>query len=270
MWLDTPDQWEKLAALLVKKGEAGIDSETYNQPNRTSPQHRTKISHWSIAVLSDTLHSRGYNIAKGVALPPVAFENARLRAALQQIQLYAHNAPHDHHSFANEGLVLDIQDTLQWTRVAVPGKRSYGLKTHISSKGVPSIGVEEWALGKPRRPDFKQLVSHEEDVVVVKTSTTKACICGKQPCRSRSTSEWWDESTGWFKKHERVESVVETRTVKKVKATWEVTDFNPEHPRWKEWLDYVIVDAVSGIELVSWLRNVKPPNNPYPWRGVSK
>ncbi len=266
MWLDSEEKWEKLAGALLKAGEAGIDSETYNQPNRTSPQHRTKVHHWSLGLLSNTLHPRGYRLAKGVALPRIAFENEKLRAALKQIKLWAHNAPHDYHSFANEGLVLDIQDTLQWARVAVPGRKDYGLKTHVGPKGIPKLGMEEWALGKKRREDYKQLVSYERDVEVVKSKKDMSCVCGKKPCRARSTSEWFDEDTGWFKPHTRVETVTETKTIKTVKAIWEVTDFGPEHPRWQRWLDYVVADAVSGIELVDWLRNIKPAKVPYPWQ----
>lgn len=259
-WLDKEEQWATLATALLKKGEAGIDSETYNQPNRTSPQHRTKVHHWSIGVLGERLHPRGYKLAYGVALPRDAFFFEPLRNALKTIRLWAHNAPHDYHSFANEELDLAIQDTLQWARVAVPGKRDYGLKTHGNK-----IGMEQWALGKAQREDFLTLMKHNVEVEVVKSKQTKFCLCGVAGCRSRATSTWWDESTGWFKQHEKRTESVETRTVKVVEARWDVPDFNPGHERWDRWLAYVVADAVSGIELVDWLRNIKVINRPYPW-----
>ena len=260
-WLDRPEQWARLADALVKKGEAGIDSETYGQPNRTSPQWRTRIHCWSIAVLGDVWSPRGYRHAHGVALPREAMENAELRAAIAGIKLWAHNAPHDRHSFANEGLELEIADTLQWARVAAPGHRDYGLKT----KGV-KVGMETWALGKKGRDGFTDLVKYSVEEVHSKVQRSRVCVCGARPCRSRQTSDWWDSELGWFRKHERIEVVTEVPVTKVVEKRYEVPDFVPGHPRWEPWLDYVVVDAVSGIELVDWLRNLKTGSRPYPWR----
>lgn len=261
-WLDKPEQWDRLADKLIAKGEAGIDSETHNQPNKTSPQHRTKIHCWSIAILGPVVHPRGFHVAHGVALPREAFESVRLREALRTIKLWAHNALHDQHSFSNEGLDLDIEDTLQWARVAVPGKGDYGLKSHGEFK----IGMEQWALGKPRREDFLTLIKYDAEETSIKLKKEKSCVCGAKPCRSRQTSEWWDQDKGWFAKHERIEVVTEVPVTKVVHKRYEVPDFVPTHPRWPQWLDYVVADAVSGIEIVDWLRNIKAVSRPYPWR----
>lgn len=261
-WVDDPTRWEALAVALLKAGEAGIDSETYGQPNRTSPQHRTKISHWSIAVVGTRKSSRGYSLASGFGLPPSAFKQpGPLRDALQSITLWAHNAPHDEHSFKNEGLELAIQDTLQWSRVAAPAHQDYGLK----GKGT-KVGMEQWALGKKVRKGFMDLIKYVETETSYRPRTEKRCICGAVPCRYRQTSQWWDDKLGWYRLHERQEVVIQTEVVRDVEKRWEVTDFKPGHPRWSDWLDYVIVDAVSAIELVSWLRELRQPDLVYPWR----
>lgn len=260
MWLDRPEQWDRLAGKLLAAGEAGIDSETYNQPHKTSPQHRARVHCWSIGVLGPTQNPRGYRQGHGVALPVSALTHYKLREALQQIALYAHNAPHDIHSFANEGLVLDITDTLQWSRVAVPGKPGYGIKSHGATQG-----LEAWALGKPDRADFLTMVKYQATEVVTKRKTIKRCVCGAEPCRKRGASEWFDDALGWFRPHERQETVVETQTERQVERRYEITEFVPGHPRWDAWVAYAVADAVSGIEIVDWLRNLRVRDTSYPW-----
>lgn len=260
-WLDKPEQWERLSEALLRAGEAGIDSETYNQPNRTSPQHRTKVWCWSVGLLGTKRSTRGYRFAHGVALPREALENVRLRKALQETKLFAHNAPHDIHSFANEGLGLDITDTLQWARVVCPGRTDYGLKSH----GL-KIGMEQWALGKPLRAGFMDLMCYEVMEDVDKKTKVKVCLCGVKGCRARQTSDFWDEDTGWFKKHSRTEETVTVKISRLVKKRYDVPDFVEGHPRWLPWLDYVVVDAVSGIEIKDWLVNRNPERLVYPWQ----
>lgn len=253
MWLDKVSQWDRLIPKLLAADEAGFDTETYNQPYKTSPQHRTKIHCWSIAILGPTFLPRGYHRAGGVVLPRSALDYEPLVFALRAITLWAHNAPHDEHSARNEGLGLVVHDSLQWARVAVPGMRDYGLKE-----------MRVWALGKPARKDYKTLMSYVGTETVERQRTTRRCLCGKVPCRSKSTSQWQDPSGTWLQ-HERVEVRESVQVQREVKKMWEAPDMVPGHPLFPEWEDYSRIDAEDGIEIVDWLRHRKPGNQVYPW-----
>lgn len=247
-----------MARALLAAGEAGIDSETHGQPDRTSPQHRAQVHHWSIAVLGATESPRGYRLASGAVLPVAALGYDPLVAALKAVKLWAHNAPHDYHAFRNGGVELEIDDTLQWLRVAVPGMKEYGLKA-----------VERWALGKPARPDFLEVVTHPVAVYRTTTRHETRCACGKVPCRARSTSDFYDQILGVWRPHRRDEVAIETTHESIVDQRWDVTEFGPGHPRWDTWLHYALTDAVSGIELVSWLRNKRYKETRYPWQATT-
>lgn len=254
MWLDDPDRWPRLADALERAGEAGIDTETYGQPDRTSPQYRARVHCWSIGLLTGRLSPRGYHVATGVVLPRAALDNRRLVEALGRIRLFAHNAPHDHHALKNEGVDLEITDTLQWLRVAVPGMQDYGLKA-----------AERWALGHPAREGFLDLVKHAVTVIRARRQVEDGCICGKKPCRARRSAEWWDQEAGWFRPHTRVRVRRFLPVPKVVEERWEVPEFLPGHPRWAAWLAYSLADAVHGMELVDWLRRRRQVAAPYPW-----
>lgn len=257
MWLDQPEQWDKLALALRKAGEFGIDTETYGQPDRTSPQHRARVWCWSIGVLGPDRSPRGYRVAHGRVLPVAALEHPALRDVLADpaVRKWAHNSPHDYHSISNMGVdIAGLEDTLQWARVAVPGMAGYGLKE-----------MEQWALGKPARETFLQVVTRPVEVVRVTYRKEKACVCGKKPCRARGASEWFDAELGWYRLHERVEVKVATEHRRMVDQRWAVTDFAPGHERWDRWLAYSLADAVSGMEIVDWLRSRRYPTRKYPW-----
>lgn len=147
-----------------------------------------------------------------------------------------------------------LEDSLQWARVAVPGLGDYGLKA-----------MEQWALGKPARESFLDVVTHTVEVVRTTYRKEKRCACGKVPCRARSTSEWFDEAQGWFRPHERIEIQLPTEHRRMVDQRWDVTEFVPGHERWERWLAYSLADAVSGMEIVDWLRNRRQRPRPYPW-----
>lgn len=255
MWLSDPAKWPLLADKLLAAGEAGIDSETYAQPDKTSPAHRARVHCWSLGLLTARRNPRGYRHAVGVSLPWEAINSPKLREALLTIKLWAHNAPHDYHSFANMGLTLSIEDTLQWLRVTCPGRKDYGLKD-----------AEGWALGLPSRPSFLDLVKHDVDHVRARSKKHRGCICGKTPCRAKEVSDWWDAERGWWRPHTRVEWRVFTPVHSMVEERWDVTEFNPAHERWLKWVDYMEADAVHGIELVDWLRNRRQQKVVYPWK----
>lgn len=264
-WVDDPVKWDRLAAKLLAAGEAGIDTETYGQPDGQSPQHRAKVHCWSLGLLTDQRSPRGYRKAVGVVLPRRALDHTPLREALASVKLWAHNAPHDQHSLANEGVALEIEDTLQWLRVAVPGRRDYGLKD-----------AEQWALGYPPRPGFLDMVKYTGTETKARRRKERGCICGEKPCRARSTSDWLRDDGVWMP-HLRVEWKVFTPVVREVERRYEVTDFVPgvrlspldwngrQLDRLEEWWAYSLADAVRGIELVDWLRNRRQVVPPYPW-----
>lgn len=151
-----------------------------------------------------------------------------------------------------------LQDSLQWARVAVPGLRDYGLKE-----------MEQWALGKPPRPSFLDVVTHQVEVTrtTIRHEKRNKCICGKQPCRSKQTAEWWDQDRGWFRLHTREQEVIAIPTEHRrlTDVRWDVTEFVPGHERWEQWLAYSLADAVSGIEIVDWLRHRRYRELKYPW-----
>ena len=281
MWLERPDQWDKLAEHLRAAGEFGFDTETHGQPDKTSPQHRARVHCWSVGLLTATRSPRGYRRAVGRVLPGVALHHPALRAVFADaaIRKWAHNAPHDRHAAENEGVeVRGLEDSLQYLRVAVPGRTEYGLKA-----------AEFWALGYGPRPSFMEMVSYKATVVNSRRRRESGCVCGKNPCRARSTSDWLDDDGCW-RQHTRVAWSVLTPVERQVPARYAVTDFvpgaslapltweptrdKPSPPGWWKgtpidrlaaWWDYSLADAVRGMELVDWIRGLKPAKLVYPW-----
>lgn len=269
-YLDNPDKWPVLASRLRAAGEFGTDTETYGQPNKTSPQFRTKIHCWSVAVLTKQDSGKGYRKAVGVVLPAEALSCPDLVEVLEDktIAKWAHNAPHDIHSFYNHGIkIANCNDSLQWLRVVCPGQRNYGLKPW-------SI----WGLGYGARPTYKELVTYKKTIIQAKRKIEKGCICGTTPCRKRSNTEWLSGS-GIYLPHTRVTWRRFTPTAKVVDATYEITQFVPgaslepflwggrSVDRLTAWWEYSLEDSVQGIEGVDWIRNMvnKQQKPRYPW-----
>lgn len=281
MWLERPDQWDKLAEHLRNAGEFGYDTETYGQPDKTSPQHRARVHCWSVGLLSAVRSPRGYRRAVGRVLPLAALLSPAIRAVMADgsIRKWAHNAPHDRHATENEGVeIRGLEDSLQYLRVACPGRLDYGLKA-----------AEAWALGYGPRPTFMDMVSYQATVVHARRRRERGCTCGANPCRARSTSDWLDVDGEW-RPHTRVAWSVFTPISRLVPARYDVTDFVPgaalapitwaptkdkqTAPAWwagkpidrlAAWWDYSLADAVRGMELVDWMRGLKPGKVVYPW-----
>lgn len=268
-WLAQPEQWTALGKRLQTIGEFSLDTETYGQPDKTSPQHRAVVHCWSIGVLTKQRHPRGYFIATGVVLPAAALDNDEIRAALANPNLrkWAHNAPHDYHSIVNRGVEVNgLEDTLQYLRVAVPGMNQYSLKP-----------VSQWALGKPPRPTFKEVTGYQTIVARSTWRASRRCTCGRVPCRAKGTSDWFDPKLGWWRFHEREEIRTETKHEREVTQYYAMTDFVPGAnlkplvwhdqtiERMKAWDDYSLEDSIDGMELVSWLRSRPVRVIPTPW-----
>lgn len=174
--------------------------------------------------------------------------------------------------------VAALEDSLQYLRVACPGRTNYGLKE-----------AEHWALGYPARPGFLDLVSYQREVRYAKGRAERGCICGSTPCRARQASDWLD-SDGVWRPHTRVTWKVFVPQLRMEPSRFAVTDFvpgailppliweaskkKPIAPSWWKgtpidrlaaWWEYSLADAVRGIELVDYIRNLKPVKVVYPW-----
>jgi hypothetical protein len=290
LYVGDPAKWPAVAEWLRTAGERdgfGYDTETYGQPDKTSPQHRARIHCWSVGVLTETRSPRGFRRAVGRVLPVEALSFGPIREVLEDARYakYAHNSPHDYHSTRNAGVeIAGLVDTLQWLRVAVPGMREYGLKA-----------AEQWALGYPSRPEFRDMRVYEAVEVHARRRKERGCICGKTPCRAKQASDWLDADGVW-RPHLRVEWKVFTPEQRTVRRRLEVPEFvpgaqlpplswlPPERPkkgqvvrppswwrgkaldRWEQWEHYTVADAVHGIELKDWLCNLKHKELSYPWQ----
>ena len=272
MWVTDPAALDRLAARLLTAGRAGFDTETFGQPDRCSPQYRAQIHCWSVAILGPNRCPRGYRRAGGVVLPAAALDHPALLDALRAIELWGHNAPHDEHAAKNRGTDLTVHDTLQWLRLACPGRPGYGLKE-----------AEVWALGKKPRPDFDVMTQHEVPDPWYSTRHVKRCRCGAEPCRKPSKSTF--ERDGETLHHDRLKVPVRTLHERTKVERYPVTAFVPgavmdpvvwngkTEDRMALWWDYSAADAVSAIELVDWLETtVHPaasragaPGREYPW-----
>lgn len=268
-YLDDPIKWPILASKLRAAGEFGYDSETYGQGEDLSPQHRAKIHCWSVGILTSVRSARGFRHAVGFVLPVAAFDCIEIREVFADynIRKWAHNAPHDYHSTRNIGVDINgLQDSLQWFRVAFPGRFNYGLKT---------IATRE--LGYPERPKFDELMEYEDTEIHAKRTIEKGCICGVRPCRQRSNKEFLDND-GVYRYHTRVSWRHIHPFPKIVSKRYNVTDFVPgailkpllwrgtEIDRLKAWWEYSGSDAIQGIEGVDWLRgHCDKQEIKYPW-----
>jgi hypothetical protein len=199
-------------------------------------------------------------VAQGAVLPREALEHVGLRRLLERedVPKLAHNAPHDWHALVNEGVdVAGLRDTLQWARLQLPGLPwGYGLKS-----------LEVHLLGKPERPGFREVVALQYRVAVARRRVEKGCVCGRVPCRAKSTSDWLDADLGAWRPHTRV-------TWRRFRCEWadrvrlrSVDEMVPGCPDWDRWVAYALADAVGVVELADYLGNRKPrwDEGAYPW-----
>lgn len=295
-YLDREDQWNALATAINRATEAGdpvgIDSETDGQDQDQSPQYRAQVVVFSVGLLGQSVSPRGFRYATGAVLPRAALENTTLVAALQAADLRGHNGPHDYHAFLNAGVQFPITDTLQPLRVLVPGMGDYGLKA-----------VERWALGKPSRPEYRDMVHYRGLFPVERSTTVSRCTCSLAgypiPCHRQKKSTF--EVAGRALHHLRWDIRVPRTEMVERSAVYSIREFVPGAvlepivwrptkrngrvsttpawwrglpiPRWDAWLNYAGADAVSAAELADWmLRYKQDPRKvlDFPWVDSAK
>lgn len=224
-WLDTEAGWADLAADAERSGApVGWDTETYgHNVKESSPAFRARVDVWSLGVARWRRGVTAAPVYEGYVLPADALRRGPLRALLEspRVVKVAHNARHDLHAAANEGVtVAGVTDTLETARLAYPGLPSYTLKA-----------LRVAVLGKPAREGFRDLTRPEP---VRRDRARVVCVCGKSGCRRKSEGhvQWTETVTTWTKGVPvPVEAIV------------------PGHPRWTEKLEYAAEDAVDAPEL---------------------
>jgi hypothetical protein len=230
-FLDNPGDHEALATVIREARLCGWDTETYGHNVREStPAFRAKIDEWSLAVrlVSAPPTARGYRPCVGFALPLSALLSGPLRAVLEDpiVVKVAHNARHDVHAAANYGVVVrSVRDTLDLARLVYPHLKEFNLKA-----------LRQSALGKPVRDTFRILTEDEVTQVPV---PYLACLCGKPGCRRSKR----DKKTG---EEHRLVGCMKYKTVK---VPVGIQDIVPGHKRQQAKIDYMVDDAVDGLEL---------------------
>lgn len=149
-----------------------------------------------------------------------------------------HNAHHDQHSFANEGIEIgEVYDTLDSVRLLWPAlETGYTLKS-----------CRVALLGKDGRELFKELTSPQE-VPVVTYKDFKWCACGNEKCRK--TEKKWGAIHA---KRIIKEEVHSTR-----KEPCPIESIQPGHARWTRKVEYSGEDAADGLELYDLIQRRLP------------
>lgn len=228
-YLNSRESWERLLSKLIDKGEVGLDTEF--------DKDTTSVTVWSIAAFPKdaVTNHNGYREAVGFVLPKEALLVFEPLLTSTKCVKWLHNAPADTRSvYDTTGIIIrNARCTLQYSRVAWPGLKSYALKP-LSAK----------ALKKPSRPDFEEVMAYERTLEIVKKKKTKVCSCGEPKCRKR-------------KGHTKQEVITSVTNYKTIKDKYSPSDMHPEHENWVRWVAYAMEDAVDALELADLLNNMK-------------
>lgn len=238
VYLDKPEQWVELAAVLRGAGEFGLDTEFSGVDlGVKSPVGRARIHVWSVAVRTPEMDPRGFHRCRGWVLPAAALECPELVAVLERLvtRKVVHNQSVDAHALATHGITLrggiNSLGYIRWKRPGLinnPGR--FALKPLMLS-----------LLGREPVCTFKQLCSWERVVLVStwKTKVAKHCECGAPQCRKRAGD------------HRKIETPEEHETVKEVtqRGTYELAEIVPGHERWDLLVRYALDDAVAALQV---------------------
>lgn len=228
-WLDTEKEWDELVRILEKKRIFGLDSEFVGVDFKAGDScvNKAEIHVWSVGVLTDQLHPRGYRVAKGAVLSRRALQYDPIRKLLEDPAILkpAHNSNVDVHAFYNAGVdVQGIINTLGLARWMFPGRKTFNLD---------DLGTDYLGVGKTE--SFDDLFRRPNMITVIKEKIVKVCDCGVEGCRKRkghnkteiTVQEEVDKQQGWYYEDQRI--VV------------------PGHPLWERYEAYARRDATLAM-----------------------
>lgn len=255
-WLDTEKEWDELVRILEKKRIFGLDSEFVGVDFKAGDScvNKAEIHVWSVGVLTDQLHPRGYHVAKGAVLSRRALQYDPIRKLLEDPAILkpAHNSNVDVHAFYNAGVdVQGIINTLGLARWMFPGRKTFNLD---------DLGTDYLGVGKTE--SFDDLFRRPNMITVIKEKTVKVCDCGVEGCRKRkghvaddgtvithnkteiTVQEEVDKQQGWYYEDQRIVVPAGYR----VDGVIPVVDpTSPGHPLWERYEAYARRDATLAM-----------------------
>lgn len=212
--------WRRVIETCKRAGLVGFDTETFGHDVETSTTPwRAKVHVWSLAVLTSSLHPRGFQRAKGVVLPVHALDCRVVRDFLEDsnVRKVAHNAPHDVHAVGNHGInVRGWVDSLPRARMVFPDAGKFGLKSLCK------------LVGRELTP-YEKVLTMDVDVPFA----ARRCPCGVDKCSRRS------------KGHGKADVTV----LRRLPRLQPLETVVPGHPLWEGLVSYAEEDAVTALEL---------------------
>jgi hypothetical protein len=252
VYLATEREWVRCAERISTESAIGLDSEftgvDFGQGQ--SCVNRAKIHVWSIGILTNQLHPRGYKTAVGCVLPAIAIPTFRGILENPSIVKAIHNAPVDVHAFYNAGVdVVGVVNTLSLGRWALPGRQRYNLDDVCTD-----------CLGAGKADSFDSLFKRTKYIDVTKTKNIehRRCLTCGEPgveangfigveCRRR---KYPHIQTRWT-----VEESVTTQR-KDGSYYYDQSLVISGHELWERYVEYALVDAVRAIEFYDFCNRV--------------
>jgi hypothetical protein len=255
-YLDSPEQWDILAAVLRLAGRVGLDTEFYGlDVRKESCVGRARVHVWSVAVRAAKRSPLGFHIARGWVLPVEALNHASLKAVLENeaITKYVHNQPVDDHAIHNHGVdLVGCTDTLNLARWMWPWLTTAG-----------GFGLKNLMVMKLRRNPVCEYVDVVNDVRTItvtkqKKATKTVCSCGAAGCKKRKPEP--------DRRHDKSKVEVLTETIEEKQERYQhpLESIVPGHPRWELLVKYAAEDAVAALEAAELMEKQKAPA-PFPY-----
>ncbi len=243
-YLNRPDQWSALAALLASTpAPIAFDTE-YEIPDGQTPAHRSRLHVWSVAwpSTSASMNARGVRPAAGAVLPACALQEPTLLAWLASpVEKWAHNAGVDRHCLENAGAVVNgVRDSLSLARWVFPERVAPGPGFTLDAVGRDLLGP-----GGGKTEEFLSLVTRDVTETRYRSRTDRQCECGARPCRQRQSTP-----DGIPTGHTRREVVTQTPYEVNRTERFPLSDIIEGHDRWDRLVAYSAQDALVGCELV--------------------
>lgn len=181
---------ERLSGL-ADRGECrtfGFDTEFYNvRVGKESTVARAKVHFASLAWNPGgaRFHPRGFTIPDAAVVSREVVTRCpefRRFMARPDLTFLAHNAPVDAHSMKNEGIEVNVVNTLTIARWVYPGRA----RAQYGGGGFTLDALAQDLLGEGKLEAFSDIFVSRREEWKVRRVEHKRCDCGEPGCRKRA------------------------------------------------------------------------------------